>query len=578
MLCVPLDILKQHLVVLGKTGKGKSSVLRHMVEHLLSHGKRVCIVDPKGDWWGLKSSADGKSAGYPIIGFGDFKDPRGQDIPINAQSGKHVAELITSGNRPCIIGFRGWMPAQMIKFWLDFAPALFNANSGELYLVGDEFHNFAPKGKIMDPDSGKCLHWSNRIMSEGRGIGLICLIATQRPQKVHNDTLTCCETLVALGVTHASDRAAVKEWIDGCGDSVHGKKVLDSLAGLERGEAYVWSPEIKFGPELVTFPMFETFDSFAPPQLQKKITGTGWADVDLAVVKEKLATVIQEAKANDPELLKAEIRKVRAELAKEKARTMPSPSVTAPKIEIKEVPIIDEADRTAFRKAMTAAGEAVASLRKELQSFHESVNALVENAIARVNSFKAPQQPARSSFISTTNRASRPTSGPVPPKVSSVRCQVSGNGHLPSGEQKVLQACIQYPDGLRRDQLTILTTFKRSTRDAYIARLREKELVLVDGDLVRASELGIQTLPDASPLPTGEELQDFWRSKLPAGELVIFEELLNSYPEPIDRDALTERTGFKRSTRDAYLARMRAKQIVIEPSRGQVRAADELFA
>lgn len=120
-LAFPLDVLKQHLVVLGKTGKGKSSVLRHIVEHLLRLGKRVCIVDPKGDWWGLKSSADGAGAGFPVIAFGDFKEPKAQDVPINAQSGKHVAELITSGNRPCIIGFRGWMPGQMIKFWLDFA-------------------------------------------------------------------------------------------------------------------------------------------------------------------------------------------------------------------------------------------------------------------------------------------------------------------------------------------------------------------------------------------------------------------------------------------------------------------------
>ena len=103
-LCIPFEVLNQHLVVLGKTGAGKSSALRHVVEELLERKKRVCIVDPKGDWWGLKSSADGKRAGYPIIAFGDFKEPRAADVPINAQSGKHVAELITSGNRPCIIG------------------------------------------------------------------------------------------------------------------------------------------------------------------------------------------------------------------------------------------------------------------------------------------------------------------------------------------------------------------------------------------------------------------------------------------------------------------------------------------
>jgi hypothetical protein len=36
-----------------------------------------------------------------------------------------------------------------------------------------------------------------------------------------------------------------------------------------------------FGPKRVKFPLFTTFDSFAPPQLQKRVSGKGWADVDL---------------------------------------------------------------------------------------------------------------------------------------------------------------------------------------------------------------------------------------------------------------------------------------------------------
>ena len=275
-LAFPSKVLDQHLVVLGKTGAGKSSALRHIVEHLLSHNKRVCVVDPKGDWWGLKWSSDGASEGFPIIAFGDFKESKAVDVPINPQAGKHVAELITSGNRPCVIGFRGWMTSHMVKFWIDFASTVFNSNSGELYLVGDEFHNFAPKGKIMDPEAGKCLHWSNRLINEGRGLGITCLIASQRPQKVHNDTLTACETLVAMRVIHKADRDAVKDWIEGCGDMERGKEVLNSLAGMARGEAFVWSPEIDFGPKRLTFPMFTTFDSFAPPQLQKKVHGSGW--------------------------------------------------------------------------------------------------------------------------------------------------------------------------------------------------------------------------------------------------------------------------------------------------------------
>lgn len=326
-LCFPESILSQHLVVLGKTGAGKSSALRHVVEHLLDHKKRVCVVDPKGDWWGLKFAANGQDEGYPVIAFGNFKEDRAADIPMNDHAGKAVAELVATGNRPCILGFRGWMPGAMTRFWIDFSSTLFNSNAGELYLVIDEVHNFAAKGKIMDPEAGKCLHWTNRLMSEGRGVGIVGMIASQRPQKVHNDTLTCCETLVAMRVIHKADRQAVKDWIDGCGDGSSGNDVLNNVAQLERGEAYVWSPENEFGPTQLKFSMFETFDSFAPPQLQKKVSDRGWGTTDLDAVKSKLAGVIKEAEANDPKLLRQEIRRLEAEVAK---RLSASPSIAAP--------------------------------------------------------------------------------------------------------------------------------------------------------------------------------------------------------------------------------------------------------
>lgn len=38
-----------------------------------------------------------------------------------------------------------------------------------------------------------------------------------------------------------------------------------------------------------------------------------------------------------------------------------------------------------------------------------------------------------------------------------------------------------------------------------------------------------------------------------------------------------QQTGYQRSSRDAYLQRMRAKQLISEPARGMVRASEDLF-
>lgn len=145
---IPAAALSQHTIVLGKTGAGKSSVLRLLVESQLAKQLPVCILDPKGDWWGIKSSADGKEAGYPLVIFGGEH----ADVPINAHAGAQVAELYATGNRPCLIDLGGWMPGDRTRFFIDFASTLFRQTRGPRWLVIDEVHNFAPQGKVMDPE------------------------------------------------------------------------------------------------------------------------------------------------------------------------------------------------------------------------------------------------------------------------------------------------------------------------------------------------------------------------------------------------------------------------------------------
>lgn len=549
-LCIPENILHQHAVVLGKTGAGKSSKLRHIVEHLLAQKKRVCIIDPKGDWWGLKKSASGKGAGFnEVIAFGDFKEQKASDVPINAQSGKHIADLITSGNRPCIIGFRGWMPGALVKFWLDFAPALFNAQSGELYLVVDEVHNFAPKGKIMSPEAGECIHWTNRLMSEGRGLGLICFIASQRPQKVHNDTLTCCETLIAARMVHKADRDAVKDWIDGCGDSDKGDEVLDGLAQLERPQAWVWSPEAGFGPEIVTFPMFETFDSFAPPQLQKKVSDEGWGTVNLDDVKAKLASVIEERKANDPEVLKAEVRRLNGEL--KKASTTKAPSAPSKPVEvIKEVPVLTDEER----KRLSGLLDKIEDLKQDVVTELGSLAGRMEGLHGETQFFKRILEtkftalPQRGRVINQVVDVNRPSANrrSVPASSRTLASAESSNGNLGKSERAILIAAIQrHPKHSSRAQLAILSGYSLTSSGFAnaLGALRSGGFLLGGGDDNYPSEAGIELLPDVPPMPTGQDLVNHWLGRLDKAERTMLEAIAGN-PDGLEKEQLAELSGY----------------------------------
>lgn len=293
---IPVKALEQNILVLGKTRSGKSSAMRSIVEPMLDAkpAQPPCIIDPKGDWYGLKS-------GYEIVHFGNSH----ADVPLTEHMGQAIAEIVATSTTATLLDLSEFTVGQRTRFFVEFAAAFFKAHRGQRKLIIDEVHNFAPQGKVYDPQSGLMLHWANRLASEGSGRGITLMAASQRPQKTHKDFVTSMETLIAMRVIHKLDRDAIKDWIDGCGDPARGKEMLANIANLKRGTGWVWSPEIEFGPELVHFPMFKTYDSFKPQP--SDIDVSGWRQIPLDEIRERLSQFVQQQEENDPKRLKRHI-------------------------------------------------------------------------------------------------------------------------------------------------------------------------------------------------------------------------------------------------------------------------------
>jgi hypothetical protein len=144
----------------------------------------------------------------------------------------------------------------------------------------------------------------------------------------------------------------------------------------------------------------------------------------------------------------------------------------------------------------------------------------------------------------------------------------NGHGTLPPGELATLTAALQYP-GLDRKRLTVLTGYKRSSRDAYIVRLASKGLIEVAGNALHATEAGAAALPSFEPLPTGEDLVAYWQSRLPEGERRTLDVLIHAGGAEVVREVIDEATGYKRSSRDAYLVRLKARGWSSSPGAGR---------
>ncbi len=297
----PKAALAQHIAVLGKTGSGKSYAVRGIVEGLLDEGARVCIVDPTGAWSGLRSSVTGKSAGYPVVIFGGSH----ADLPLGGTHGEAIAEIIGTSSTPAIIDTSLMRVGERTRFFADFADALVRKNKGPLHLVIDEAHLFAPQGKVNDPQSGAMLHTANNLVSLGRSRGLRIILITQRPAKLHKDSLTQVETLVAMRLIAPQDRKAVEEWIKDNADEKKGKEIIESLATLKTGQGWVWAPELGI-LERMAFPKIKTFDSGRAPD-GSEVAGQVLAPINREVIAEKLKQVGADALANDPAALKRKI-------------------------------------------------------------------------------------------------------------------------------------------------------------------------------------------------------------------------------------------------------------------------------
>lgn len=600
----PQAILTQHIAILGKTGAGKSSTAKLLIEQVVAEGARVCILDPiKSDWWGLTSSANGNHAGLPFHILGG---PRGH-VPLHASAGKAIGEIVASGALPLsIIDMADFEPGGQAKFFVDFAPTLLRKMRGVVYLVIEEAHLFAPKERSGVGAENLSIHWAKTLATAGRSKGVRLVLVTQRTQALHNALLGSCDTLIAHRLTAPADQEPVTKWLKANTTKEILQQVATSLASLKTGQGWICSGEAKLF-ELRQFPRISTYDNTATPTGDGADQVVKTAPVDPEKLRAIIGDAVKEAVANDPRELKKQIAQQNDELAK--LRKLASTPEVQKRAEPETVNVLTDGDRTLLgelaaalrarqaktQEIMTAAESrcdhlvqtALAEYLATVRNVNLDVAGEVEKTLDRVGLQKilakleglaTPTIPGRSASPSVVSRpasSGRVTPSPAPSPRSGARGERSSE--LPPGEHATLTAALQY-DGLDRKRLGILTGYKRSSRDAYIARLAQKGLLDVRGTQLFATDAGRAALNGSfEPLPTGAALVEHWRQRLPEGERKTLDVLLEANGGEVVRERIDEATGYKRSSRDAYLVRLKARGLVEFAGRGMVRASEELF-
>jgi len=502
---LPLDIITSSNGILAKKGAGKTSAAVVLLEEMHQVGVPVIVVDPKGDWYGVRTSADGRSPGLPIPILGG----RHGDIPLDATAGELVADLLVDRQLSAILDVSEFTKAEQRRFLRAFGDRFYRrADRTPTHFILEECHEYLPQ-QVRGENAALVETWQ-RIVKQGRFKGLGVTMASQRSAAVNKDVLTQIDNLFVLRTTAPQDRDAIKAWIDIHADS---KTILAELPTLQTGECWLWQPE-RGEPIKFRFRRRHTFDAGTTPQVGEHLSipaRTTLADVDLAA----LATALAPTRTTEDDVvaqLRDELTRLRRELAVAK---------NAPPRE-KVVERIVEIPASVDPKIVDGLRHVLAELAAVVHSLAEPQPAQTAPAAPEAVSHRHPEEPAQPSAVDPAASAGSTTK-------------------LRSGAHRMVVALAQMaPLRLTKSQWGTVSHLKTSggTWSTYLSDIRRAGFVDENSAGYTLTDAGFDYL-GARPAPlTPSELQDHYRGILRRGAATMLDALIDAYPDPLSREAL----------------------------------------
>lgn len=542
---LPDDFVTQTSAILARRGAGKTYTAKVIAEEMLEAGYPVVVLDPVGVWHGLRSNSAGTGSGYPVTILGGEHG----DLPLDAGAGVLVANLVASDPVAVVLDLSSFdSKNQQRQFVTDFAERLYRAKAQQsertpLHLIIDEADEFAPQ-KSFGTGDARMLGAFETLVRRGRARGIGVTMITQRPAVLNKNVLTQAECLIVMQITSPQDRKAIDEWVRGNASEDERKVVDESLASMQQGEAWFWSPGWMRILKRVKIRKARTFDSSATPKPgEVRREAKVLAPVDLDRLKQGMDRVVKDAERNDPRKLQARIRELEKELTKR-----PTEQVVE-QVRV-EVPVIDQDTLERLEQLLSPhaslLGEIQELILKQRMALERPVEARPTAPVAR------RRDPGRSEKV-----ARLPT-----------RAATDTNAKYGKAERSILSVLAQFPDGRTLSQIAMLTGYRptASTIGVALSNLRKLGYVAEGNQPTRATEEGIAALGnDYEPLPQGPTLLDFWKTThLGKGEIAVLDLLLASYPAPLTFDEICDRTGYSptASTVGVIMSKLRKLELV----------------
>jgi hypothetical protein len=571
-LSLPLEAVTNTFSILAIRGVGKTHTASVMAEEMLKAGQPICVYDPTGAWWGLKSSADGRHAGFPVVVFGGEH----ADVPLEESAGATVASVIVERRFPAILDTSLMRKGARIRFMTDFCETLYHKNREPLHFFCDEAHTLAPQNPRAQPEIARLLGAMEDIVLQGRRRGLGATFVSQRPALLNTNLRTQCETLICMRIVGPHDRKAIMEWVEVHGDQQQAREMLESLTSLPKGDGWVWSPGWLGVFKRVHFRQRETFDSSATPKVGQKLAAPkALAEIDIEALGEQVKAAVEKAKAEDPRALRQQL----AVQAKRIAELEKQPPAAARPVEVQkrvEVPVLKEGQLKRAEK-----------LAERFEAHGQKLLAEAAELRKTIAPATAPQPPVKVDRVSAFSNASKlaPVVKRSPP---AARPALAGEGALTGPQQRILDELAELRalgiDPADKRQLGLMCGYTNVRSGGFTeplgALLKAGLVVYPRAGEVQITAEGLALAKQVSTPATTGALQERILSKLDGPRAKILRELIGQFPNDVDKVELGQKLGYSNPRSGGFtepLGSLRELGLIDYPNKGRVVALPVLF-
>lgn len=544
--------------ILGIRDSGKTYTGTLLAEHLFDAGIPFVAFDPIGVWRFLR--VPGRGHGYRVVVAGGQHG----DLPLSPHSAPAIVEAAMQNGVSLVVDLFSLelSKADWKRIVRDSVRLMLHRNSqhGLRHIFLEEAAEFAPQ-KVSGGDSGpggEVYAEIEKLARMGGNSRLGYTLINQRAEEVNKAVLELCDNLFLHRQKGRNSLTALSKWLDVGAVKDH-KQIIDTLSTLPTGECWAWLA----GSERPVHVKVPPKNSLHPDRrvMRGDADVKAKAAVDVGAFVETMRTTLkdveEEAKANDPKALRAEIAALKRQLAQQAPAIDPA--------------ALAEAEQRGHQRGqidgyMHALEHILADLKERGEQWRR-------NLITLPAPIASPT--VRQYAAASETRDRKPPSAPRTTVVAS-----QGDASLgKSGLRRMLIALAQRPQGLSRRQLGVRAglSSRSGTFDTYLSRARTNGWIEGAGEM-RITEAGLKALGTYDPLPEGRALLEHWLGELGnSGAARILRALADAYPRSLTRAQVGEKADLsdRSGTFDTYLSRLRTLELI--EGRGELRASAELF-